>query len=184
MKRIMEKIFGTHWKAFLIVGVIIVTGIVLINLRPWHRSVTTEWTSYRNPVYGYSIEYPVNWVLNDGNPSNVEIYNEEHSGEEPILINIFVNDWPIPFAQKVDYFVDDFVHQSAHENVEILSSEPADKWDWVISYRFYSDTWPTQARAYFLQTENYTFTIHMLAIGQTGEGWNLCQQAVNTFEAD
>ncbi len=183
MKRIMEKIFGTHWKAFLIVGVIVIASIVLVNLCPWCRSATVEWMTYDNPVYGYSVEYPAHWVLDKIRPTLVQIYNEDTSAEQPILVNIVVNDWPLPLEAKVDEFISAYIYDAGHDSVHILTnSESDDRWDWKIAYRFVEVSVPCYGEAYFLHTENCTFTIHLQSFGSVGSSFDLCQDIADSFQ--
>jgi beta-lactamase superfamily II metal-dependent hydrolase len=144
---------------------------------------TAEWTSYHSEAYDYNIEYPAQWVLNDENPSNVEIYNEQNPEEEPILINIFANDWLMPLDEWVDFFIEVFVYDPNNEQPKILiNREGETKWDWVIAYEFTYDTAQCYAEAYFLETSDYTFTIHLLNVGQVGETFDLCREIANTFQ--
>ena len=171
------------YSVLLIVGLVFLLASSVIGC-----SQTETWTTYYNPTYGYTIDYPQNWDLDtSGAPIEVYIdsplwcidcpvctigivgmgeYGKFWSTDE---MQSFMLNW-IPYAFGEDL-----------EDVEIISSRGVDgKWKWITDLAF---TYPDigmrgRARVWIGETLEHQFILICIS---TVEDWSECEEIAETF---
>lgn len=147
-------------------------------------SQSETWTTYHNPTYGYTIDYPQNWDLDTSDALAIVSINSP----------TWCLDCPVCNIEIVAY--EDFLSLDERKNrilytvraiygdfedFEVISSHALDgKYEWVIEFIFTYTAVDTRCRgkAYTGETSDYRFILYFTSIT---EDYNKCEEIAETF---
>jgi len=160
---------------------ILVIGVLLLSA--CGAPAETKVTHYVNKEFGFSIDYPKGWILEELNPNEIGIkpeeseYNQIQIGAyagEPIIASM-PESW---VAAANEAGLQQFFDVLGGTNLNIFINEPASgKWDWVVTFTvIYEDT-PLQGSFFIKETESTCYTLTLIQCMDWPEG----QEVINSF---
>ena len=156
-----------RYSVLLIVGLVFLLASSVISC-----GQTETWTTYHNPKYGYTIDYPRDWYL-DTSEAPEKVFIGCPSGD----ISISVYDTRLPIEDRTRLFL---AVLSLQEDNKVISNHSLDdKWEWVIEYTYRFEGEQGSGKAYFGETSDYQFVL--CSFGE--EGWVECEEVMETFVA-
>lgn len=134
---------------------------------------------YVNEEFGYSIDYPKDWILEEFNPNEIGImpkdsdYNQIQIGAfhgEPMIGSLSES----LVATSTEVSLQQSFDMLGGTNLNIIVNEPASgKWDWVVTFTvIYEDT-QLRGGEYIKEIESTTYTIFYVQNGDWSEGWEV-----------
>lgn len=160
---------------------ILVIGILLLSA--CGAPSETQLVHYVNKEFGFSVDYPKGWLLEELNPNEIGIkprdndYNQiqicAFHGEP--MIGALSESW---VAASIEASLQQFFDMLGGTNLNVFINEPASgKWDWVASFTvIYEDT-PLQGSFLIKETESACYTLTLIQCMDWPEG----QEIINSF---
>jgi len=140
---------------------------------------TETWTTYHNPTYGYTIDYPQSWDLDTSDAPNVVlIYSPLWCIDCPVCnIGIVAYEGFLSIDERKNVVLD--VLYDNYKDVEVITSHGLDgKWEWVIEYTLTFEGAKGRGKAYIAETSGYPLVVFFVS---NAEDWIKCDQVVETF---
>jgi hypothetical protein len=161
-----------------ILSPILVIGILLLSACGAPTTV-----HYVNEEFGFSVDYPKGWILEEINPNEIGImprdsdYNQIQIGAfpgEPIMGSLPESQ----VAALTEAMIQQFFDMMGGTNLNVFINEPASgKWDWTASFTvIYEDT-PLQGVFLIKETETISYTLTLIQCLDWPEG----QEVLNSF---
>jgi hypothetical protein len=175
MKRILLPI--------LIIGVLLLGACGAPSTPSDEAPTQPQFTHYVNKEFGFSVNYPKDWILEELNPNEIGIkpedseYNQVQIGAyigEPIIASM-PESW---VAASTEAGLQQFFDMLGGTNLNIFVNEPASgKWDWVVAFTvIYEDT-SLQGGQFIKETESISYTLFFIHCMDWPEG----QEVINSF---
>jgi hypothetical protein len=154
---------------------LLVIGVLLLSAcgapattQPAEAPTEPQFVHYVNEEFGYSIDYPKGWLLEELNPNEIGIkpkdseYNQVQIGAyagEPIIGSL-PESW---VAAANEAGLQQFFDVLGASNLNVFINEPASgKWDWVVSFTvIYEDT-PLQGGQFIKETKSVSYTLFFI----------------------
>ena len=161
----------------LVLGVLLLGACGSPTTAPPAEEVSTNWATYRNPTYGYTIDYPRDWDLDTSEaPEDVSIYPPTTA---LAAVTIMVFEGSLPIDTRTGLFQDSYL--ASWENSKVISSRSLEgKWQWIIEFTYTFEGVHLRGEAYFGETLDYQYDVTWE--GQVG--WaSACKEVAETFVA-
>ena len=141
---------------------ITVLGIVLVSASCGEPEVTSPYTHYMNEKYGYSLDYPSDWLLDTSAPDFVKVHPVEF--ETPLYsCCVAIRPWAhtIPIDVCATLHIK-HVSQTLEDVTILASQEQSDKWDWLVRYTCTLMGHSLYAEDYFKNAEDFQYLIGLV----------------------
>lgn len=152
----------------------LVIGILLLSA--CGASSETQLVHYVNKEFGYSIDYPKGWLLEELNPNEIGIkpkdskYNQIQIGgfhEEPIIGSI-PESWG---AASIEAILQQFFDMLGGTNLNVFINEPTSgKWDWMAGFTVIYESTPLQGSFFMKETKSTSYTLMLIQALDWPEG--------------
>ncbi len=142
-----------------------------------------EFTHYVNAEFGFSVDYPTDWILEEVDLGKIGIKPEE-SAYNQIMISAYVGS--PAFASSPEFMIStsneaslrQFFEALGFTDLTILVNEPAsEKWDWVMTFTVFYEDIPLQGGQFIKETESVYYTLFFLQNTDWPEG----QEVIDSF---
>ena len=160
---------------------VLVIGILLLSA--CGTPSETQLVHYENKEFGYSVDYPKDWILDELNPNEIGImprdseYNQIQIGAfhgEP-MIGSLSESW---VADLTEAGLQQFFETLGGTNLNVFINEPASgKWDWVAAFTVTYENTPLQGSFLMKETETISYTLMLIQCLDWPEG----QEVINSF---
>lgn len=133
-------------------------------------------THYVNEEFGYSIDYPKGWLLEELNPNEIGIrptdskYDQIQIGAFPgePVIGLLSESWVAAITEAA---LQQFLDILGGTNLNVFINEPASgKWDWVASFTAIYQGTPLQGSFFVKETESMAYTLTLIQSTDWPEG--------------
>lgn len=165
--------------AILVIGILLLSACGAPPTTPPAEAPTEpqpQFVHYVNKEFGFSIDYPKGWLLEELNPNEIGIkpkdskYNQIQIGAfhgEP-MIDSLPESW---VAASTEASLQQFFDMLGGTNLNVFINEPASgKWDWVASFTvIYEDT-PLQGSFFIKETKSTCYTLMLILCLDWPEG--------------
>lgn len=158
----------------LLVGVVFLLASSVVGC-----SQTETWTTYRNPTYGYTIDYPQNWDLDTSDAPDMVFIDSPLWCIDCSICNIGI------IAYEGSLSIDErknvvlLTYSSGYPDFKVISSHSLDgKYEWVIEF---TDTLlgiKGRGKAYIGETSHYQFVV---SFEGDAEDYSECEEIIETF---
>lgn len=160
---------------------ILVIGVLLLSA--CGAPSETRLTHYVNKEFGYSIDYPKGWILEELNPNEIGIMPRD-SDYNQIQIGAFPGESMIGslseslVAASTEASLQQFFDMLGGTNLNVSINEPASgKWDWVVTFTVIYEDNPLQGGQFIKETESISYTLFFIQFMDWPEG----QEVINSF---
>ena len=160
---------------------ILVIGVLLLSA--CGASSETRLTHYANKEFGYSIDYPKGWILEELNPNEIGImprdseYNQIQiyaSAGEPVLGSLSESQ----IASLTEAWLQQFFDVMGASNLNVFINEPASgKWDWRVCFTVIYEETPLQGVTVMKETSSTSYILSLIECLDWPEG----QEVIDSF---
>lgn len=167
----MKRIF----LSFLVIGVLLIGACGAPS--------ETKVIHHVNKEFGFSVDYPKGWLLEEINPNEIGIkprdsdYNQIQIGAfpgEPIMGSLPESQ----VAALTEAMIQQFFDMLGGTNLNVFINEPASgKWDWTASFTVIYEGTPLQGVFLIKETESTCYTLTLIQCLNWPEG----QEVLNSF---
>ncbi len=140
-------------------------------------------THYVNADYGFSVDYPTDWIFEEVDPGTIGIKPEESSYNQ-IMISANVGGLAPPSTPEIMISVSteaslrQFFEALGFTELTIITNEPAtEKWDWVMTFTIVYEDIPLQGGQFIKETGSIYYTVLFLQNTDWPEG----QEVIDSF---
>lgn len=161
---------------------VLALGILLLSA--CSAPAETQVIHYVNKDFGFSVDYPKGWILEEINPNEIGIkptdndYNQIQIGAdytEPV-IGSMPEQW---VADVNEAGLQQFWDMRGGSNLNIIINEPTTgKWDWVVTFTVIYEGTPLQGSFLAKETPSILYTATIIQCMDWPEG----QEVINSFK--
>jgi len=142
-----------------------------------------QFTHYANEEFGFSVDYPTGWILEEVDLDKIGIKPEE-SAYNQIMISAHIGKPTIASMPEVmiavanEASLQQFFDALGFTDLNVSVNEPASgKWDWVVAFTVIYEDIPLQGGQFIKETESISYTLFFTQCMDWPEG----QEVINSF---
>ena len=147
---------------------VIVVILAAIGCGGEGQAPTPELTTYVNSDFGYSFDYPSNWILEASDSEKVFVWTpQEFATTAMVFIHVSDVSMTIPLERCVEEWPTS-VHTKPKE-LNIISSKPKENgWDWFLEYLIVENNGDKKyIETYFERIDSHLYLIETLRVSAT-----------------